>query len=78
MEQLNDHPKINLLLTQTKHNDDVACTELYLTRLTADHKLPFVVADHSNRYAQDVVPLQQNSCTYKNSCMNYPCTKTGN
>ena len=56
IQELNDHPKIDSLVTQTKHHDQVTCAELYFTRFIAEHNLPFAVADHFNRLCPVMFP----------------------
>ena len=56
MKELNDHPKIDSLVTQTKHHDQVTCAELYFARFIAEHNLPFAVAHHFNRLCPVMFP----------------------
>ena len=56
MKELNDQPKIDSLLPQTKHHDQVTCAELYFATFIAEHNLPFAVADHSNRLCPVMFP----------------------
>ena len=39
MKELNDQPKIDSLVTQTKHHDQVKCAELYFATFIAEHNL---------------------------------------
>ena len=56
MQELNDHPKIDSLVTQTKRHDQDTCAELYFTRFIAEHNLPFAVADHFNHLCPVMFP----------------------
>ena len=56
MKELNGHPRVDSLVTQTKHHDQVACAELYSVRFITEHNLPFAIADHFNRLCSVMFP----------------------